>query len=247
MSQPLVSIRGLTVTLGGTPILSGVNTDIERGKVTALLGLNGAGKTTLLRALIREVPYEGSVRFHCGHDHSKPTPEHIGYVPQRLRIDGSVSLTVLDLFGLCLRRRPLFFGLGKRFRTRVVELLKQVGVERMVDRAVDKLSGGELQRVLLSLALEPQPELLLLDEPAAGVDFQMQQGFYDLIAQLNQQTGVTVLLVSHDVTLMPRVAHQVSCMKDGRIDCSGAPQVILTTETLARIFGPGTGVHLHTH
>jgi zinc transport system ATP-binding protein len=212
-----------------------------------LIGLNGAGKTTLLRALLREVPYEGSVRFHCGHDHSKPTPEHIGYVPQKLRIDGTLVLTVLDLFGLCLRRRPLFFGLGKRFRERVVALLGNVGAAHLVDQGVDKLSGGELQRVLLSLALEPQPELLLLDEPAAGVDFQMQQSFYDLISQLNARTGVTVLLVSHDVSLMPRVAHQVLCMKDGRIECSGAPQTILSGDTLARIFGPGLGVHFHTH
>src|SRR4051812_16906733 len=121
MSQTLVSIRGLTVKLGGNEILSGVDTDIERGKITALIGLNGAGKTTLLRALIREIPYGGAVRFHCGHDHSKPTPEHIGYVPQKLRIDGTLVLTVLDLFGLCLRRRPLFFGLGKGFRTRVLD------------------------------------------------------------------------------------------------------------------------------
>ena len=247
MSQALVSIRGLTVTLGGTPILSGVDTDIERGKITALIGLNGAGKTTMLRALIREVPYQGTVRFHCGHDHSKPTPEHIGYVPQKLRIDGTLVLTVLDLFGLCLRRRPLFFGLGKRFRARVVTLLESVGASHLVDQAVDKLSGGELQRVLLSLALEPQPELLLLDEPAAGVDFQMQQSFYDLISQLNVRTGVTVLLVSHDVSLMPRVAHQVLCMKDGRIECTGAPQAILSGDTLARIFGAGLGVHFHTH
>ena len=247
MSHVLISIHGLTVTLGGTPILRGVTTGIERGKITALIGLNGAGKTTLLRALIREVPYGGTVKFHCGHDHSKPTPEHIGYVPQKLRIDGTLVLTVLDLFGLCLRRRPLFFGLGKQFRSRVVSLLESVGAAHLVDQAVDKLSGGELQRVLLSLALEPQPELLLLDEPAAGVDFQMLQSFYDLISQLNERTGVTVLLVSHDVTLMPRIAHQVLCMKDGRIDCSGAPKAILTGETLARIFGPGTALHLHHH
>ena len=125
--------------------------------------------------------------------------------------------------------------------------MEKVGAAHLVDRAVDKLSGGELQRVLLSLALEPQPELLLLDEPAAGIDFQMQQGFYDLISQLNARTGVTVLLVSHDVSLMPRVAHQVLCMKDGRIECSGAPQAILSGDTLARIFGPGLGVHFHQH
>ena len=214
---------------------------------TALLGLNGAGKTTLLRALIREVPYEGSVRFHCGHDHSKPTPEHIGYVPQRLRIDGSLSLTVLDLFGLCLRRRPLFFGLGKRFRARVVGLLEKVGVARMVDRAVDKLSGGELQRVLLALALEPQPELLLLDEPAAGIDFKSQQKFYDLIADLNRNSGVTVLLVSHELSMVSRHSHHVLCLTDGKISCEGPPQEILTPGNLAKTFGTDMQAFLHDH
>src|SRR5262249_26600032 len=84
---PLVSIRDLRVELGGRVILHGVNAEIARGKVTALIGLNGSGKTTLLRALVREYPYRGEVRFHCGHDHTHPTPEHVGYVPQRLTLD----------------------------------------------------------------------------------------------------------------------------------------------------------------
>ena len=79
--KPLITIRDLRVTLGGRPILRGLNAELERGRVTALLGLNGSGKTTLLRALLKEAPYTGQVRFHCGHDHSRPTPEHIGYVP----------------------------------------------------------------------------------------------------------------------------------------------------------------------
>jgi zinc transport system ATP-binding protein len=243
--KPLVSIRGLAVRLGENNILTGVDADLPRGKVTALIGLNGAGKTTLLRALIKEIPYSGEVRFHCGHDHSRPMPQHIGYVPQRLRIENNLPLTVLDLFALALGRRPLFLGLGRAFRDRVKGLLAKVGVEHLLDSYADRISGGELQRVLLALALEPSPELLLLDEPAAGVDFQKQEAFYDLICRLNRDTGVTVVLVSHDVSMVSKVAHRVLCLKDGKIECQGEPHAILTGEVLARIFGHETGLYVH--
>jgi zinc transport system ATP-binding protein len=247
MSDVLVTIRGLAVELGGNPILQGVDCDLRRGQITALIGLNGAGKTTLLRALLKEVPSAGSVRFHCGHDHTKATPEHIGYVPQKLRLDGNLPLTVLDLFGLCLRHPPLFLGLGRRFRRHVEGLLRVVGVESLVDRLIEGLSGGELQRVLLALALEPSPELLLLDEPAAGVDFKMQQSFYDLIGELNARTGVTVLLVSHDLTMVSRVVHHVICLKDGRVGCEGAPREVIRSDVLANIFGADAALFGHHH
>lgn len=245
MTDVLVSMRGVCVDLGGAPILRGIDADIARGRVTALIGLNGAGKTTLLRALLKEIPYTGQLKFTCSHDHSKPNPEHIGYVPQRLRIDANLPLTVFDLFGLCLRKRPLFFGLGKAFRTRVEGLLATVGVAKLCDRLIDRISGGELQRVLLALALEPRPELLLLDEPAAGIDFQMQQSFYNLIGELNAHTSVTVLLVSHDLSMVSKVAQQVLCLKDGRIECQGAPQDILQGNVLANTFGPEAGLYVH--
>src|ERR1700739_2824183 len=107
MSQALVSIRNLSVTLGGNPILRDLSIDLERQRITAVIGLNGAGKTTLLRALLKEVPYSGEVRFHCGHDHTGPMPRHMGYVPQKLHMDARMPLTVLDLFGLSLKRSPL--------------------------------------------------------------------------------------------------------------------------------------------
>ena len=110
MTRDLVTIKDLRVTLSGNPILKGVNAGLARGSVTALIGLNGAGKSTLLRALVKEVPYSGRIEFHCGHDHSRPNPDHVGYVPQRLRIEANLPLTVYDLFTLALQRRPLFFG-----------------------------------------------------------------------------------------------------------------------------------------
>jgi zinc transport system ATP-binding protein len=248
MPLPLVSFHNVGVTLGGRPILKGVEGAVERGKITALIGLNGSGKTTLLRCILREIPYEGQITFHCGHDHSRPDPAQVGYVPQKLRIEAWLPLTVCDLFGLSLMRRPLFLGVPRRLREHMVAMLARLWLEeRYLDMYVEKLSGGELQRVLLALALEPSPELLLLDEPAAGIDFAKAEPFYELLARLNRDNGLTILLVSHDLSIVSRHTHQVLCLRDGRIECHGPPGEVLQPEVREKIFGPGADVYSHTH
>jgi zinc transport system ATP-binding protein len=247
MSPPLVSIRNLFVHLGGNDILKGLNADIARGQITALIGLNGSGKTTLLRAILKEVPYAGLIEFHCGHDHTHPSPQHVGYVPQKLRFDANMPLTVRDLLAMALQRRPRFLGISGRVRRIMDGLMERVGAPlALLDRPVEKISGGELQRVLLGLAMQPEPELLLLDEPAAGIDFAHQEHFYDLLARLNRERGVTILLVSHDLTIVSDRAHHVLCMKDGRIHCQGAPKDI-DGEKMQETFGFNTGVFAHRH
>jgi zinc transport system ATP-binding protein len=240
-------LRDVRVRLGDRDILQGVNAELMQGRITALIGLNGSGKSTLLRVLVREIPFTGQIRFCCGHDHSRPSPEHVGYVPQKLRVEASLPLTVLDLFGLVLQPRALFLGVRRRLRVRVSELLESVGVSHLLDAPLEKLSGGELQRVLLALALEPQPELLLLDEPAAGIDFHDVGRFHDLLQDLNARTGVTILLVSHDLSVVSRMAHHVLCLQDGVIRCQGAPEEIVSREMLASIFGADKGVFHHQH
>ncbi|OWK44416.1 metal ABC transporter ATP-binding protein [Fimbriiglobus ruber] len=246
-TTPLVSLRDVCVDRGGRPIINKVTADLARGRITALIGLNGSGKSTLLRAVVGEFPYRGEILFRCGHDHTHPRPDHVGYVPQRLTIDPRLPLTVRDLMGLALKRLPLFFGLGRALNQKIAVLLDQVGVGDLIDVPVDGLSGGQLQRVLLSLALEPQPELLLLDEPASGIDFKSQQSFYDLISDINRRTGVTILLVSHDLTVVSRFADHVLCLRDGVIHCQGHPQQILNPHTLADIFGAEMGLFAHRH
>jgi zinc transport system ATP-binding protein len=242
----MATIRGLRVNLGGpSDILSGIDCDLKRGEVTALIGLNGAGKTTLLRALLGEVAYTGEVRFSCRH--SAQMPGHIGYVPQRLRIEGNLPLTVLDLFGVSLSSWPWFLASGQAMRARAVKCLEEVGMPHLIDSQVSVISGGELQRVLLALALQPTPEMLFLDEPAAGVDWQTQEGFYALIGRLNRELGVTVLLVSHDLSMVARVAGHVLCLKDGRIECQGTPEAVLAGGALERTFGSHQGLFTHRH
>jgi zinc transport system ATP-binding protein len=244
----LVSIDDLCVNLGGNRILRNFRAQIARAKITALIGLNGSGKTTLLRAVLKEVSYTGKIAFHCGHDHTHPNPSHVGYVPQKLRIDANMPLTVRDLLALAMQRRPLFFGIGGGLKKKMVAMLAQVGAgEKLLDRPVDKVSGGELQRVLLALALEPDPELLLLDEPAAGIDFQDQEKFYELIARLNQERGITILLVSHDLSVVSRHAHHVLCIKDGALHCEGTPLEMINGEMLRETFGGDRGLYAHEH
>jgi zinc transport system ATP-binding protein len=248
MSHALVSFRNLSVTLDGHRILSNLNADLQCEQVTAVIGLNGSGKTTLLRALLKEIPYSGAINFHCGHDHRAPSPEHIGYVPQKLRIEGNLPLTIRDLLALALQKRPLFLGIASAVRRQMEQILDRVGASRrLLDSPVDKISGGELQRILLGLALQPEPELLLLDEPAAGIDFQDQENFYDLISRINEERKVTILLVSHDVSMVSERAHHVLCLKDGCIQCQGPPGHVLSDEMLAHTFGSERAVYSHRH
>jgi zinc transport system ATP-binding protein len=247
MSHALVGIHNLYVTLGGNPILRGLSADIARGRITALIGLNGSGKTTLLRAILKEIPCTGTIAFQCGHDHRRATPEHVGYVPQKLRLEPNLPLTVRDLLALTLQRRPLFLGIGRRTRRTIEALMDRVDApRRLLDSYVEKISGGELQRVLLGLAMHPEPELLLLDEPAAGIDFKDQEKFYDLIARLNRERQVTVLLVSHELSVVSDIADHVLCMKDGVIHCQGAPHEI-NEEVMKTTFGVDKAIYTHGH
>lgn len=247
MTPPLATLRNIRVNLGGRAILNGIDADIARHQITALIGLNGSGKTTLLRALIRECPFTGDIRFFCGHDHSRHRPEHIGYVPQKLALDARLPMTVREFFGLSLQRMPLFLGVRKSVVARTVELLKRVGAGHLLDRPVARLSGGEMQRVLLSLAMEPQPELLLLDEPAAGIDFADQKPFYDLLGEINRERKITILIVSHDLSVVSENAHHVMCLANGKIECQGPPGEVLTPEVISKTFGQGKRVYAHTH
>jgi zinc transport system ATP-binding protein len=247
MNQPLLSVQNLRVELGGNAVLRGLSAELTSNQITALVGTNGSGKTTLLRALLKEIPFTGEIRFHCGHDHSKPNPQHVGYVPQKLRVESNMPLTVRDLLGIALQRRPIVLGFRANLRKQMAAMLHEVGAsEALLDRPLEKISGGELQRVLLALAMQPEPELLLLDEPAAGVDVKGQEQFYDLIGRLNRERGTTILLVSHDLSMVGKHVHRVMCLKDGLVHCHGTPQEI-TPEILHQVFGMAHSMFVHEH
>ena len=228
--KPAIELEDVGVRLGGAKILSGVTANVPRGGITAVVGLNGCGKTTLLRAILNEVGHTGRIAF-------APDLGRIGYVPQRLAFDARMPITVEELFALTLQRRPVFAGVSKASRHRMAELLAEVDAPHLTNKPLQTLSGGELQRVLLALSLEPAPGALVLDEPAAGIDFGYQARFYGTIARLNKARGITILLVSHDLNVVRRHADGVICLAGGKVECAGTPARVLTPETLARTFG----------
>ena len=235
MHKPLVRLKDIRVNLSGHPILKGLSAEIPACRVTAVMGTNGAGKSTLLKVILREVPFTGSLAFTCGHDHSHPTPSQIGYVPQRLKVEANLPLTVRDLFGLALNQKPWFLPWLGLPESRVREMLSYVRMDvGSLDKQVERLSGGELQRVLLALALEPRPELLMLDEPASGIDFVDKALYHERISEINQERGTTVILVSHDLDLIRKYAHHVLWIESGVVAAEGTTEEVLRDERIAR-------------
>ena len=160
-------VENMSVKIGSDRILKDVNLHVHCGEMVALIGPNGAGKSTFLKAILGQREYEGVIAFsEPGQRSKKP---RIGYVPQSPAFDPSDPVSVADLFACCMSRRPAFLGLGKSMRETVLECLERVHGEDLIDKRIGTLSGGELQRVLLALALEPMPNILILDEPLSGV------------------------------------------------------------------------------
>jgi len=228
-------LESFGVTIGKTEILRDINLHIHCGELTALIGPNGAGKTTLLKAIMGEVPHTGTLRFldikNC---HTrKPL---IGYVPQKLEFDSGSPISVLDLFSAGLTARPVFWGHTARQREHTAEILSVVQAEHLLDRRLGDLSGGELQRVLLALALEPCPDLLLMDEPVSGVDAHGRELFYNMVSCLRQDYDLSIILVSHDLAMVARHADRVLFI-DHTLLCSGTPQEVFSSENIRRTYG----------
>ena len=187
------------VALGGVPVLQNINLHVHCGELTVLIGPNGAGKTTLFRAMLGEIPYSGRLQFiHSGSKNRFKKPR-IGYVPQTLELDARSPVTVLDLFAGARSRRPLWLGYNPSIRDEANAALAVVESPDLIDQRLGRLSSGQLQRVLLALALTPAPDLLLLDEPISGVDLAGIEMFYRMVAQLR-------LLVVNALLIVPAAA-----------------------------------------
>ncbi len=229
-----IELDDLCVRQGGQTLLQDVNLHIHCGQLTALIGHNGAGKTTLLRALLGQVPYTGRIA-HLDTEGSAMSRVRIGYVPQQLPFDRSMPLTVQDYLASALTRRPVWTGVSKRVREQVREALALSEAERLQRATLGKLSGGELQRVLLSLALTPAPDLLLLDEPVSGVDQNGQMLFLDRVLALRRERHMGILLISHDFSLVSRYADHVALLNK-TILCQGSPDEVFASDAFAGQF-----------
>lgn len=228
-------LEAFGVTIGKTEILRGVNLHIHCGELTALVGPNGAGKTTLLKAILGEVPHTGNLRFLDMKDNLTRKPV-LGYVPQRLDYDPGSPISVLDLFSAGMSPRPVFLGHTRRQHEQAAVCLAVTGAGHLIGRRLGDLSGGELQRVLLAQALEPSPDLLLMDEPVSGVDPHGRELFYNMVSNLRQHFDLSVILVSHDLALVSRHADRVVFL-DRTVQCEGTPEEVFTNENIVRTYG----------
>jgi len=220
----------LSVRFGKIEVLSDLSFRVEKGRSLAVIGPNGAGKTVLFQALIGSLPSEGTIRWAPG--------VRIGYVPQKLDLERDVPVTGMDF----LRAHGRLTQASSADISRVLDL---VGISTEVSGSpIGTLSGGQFQRLLVAFALLGNPSVLLLDEPTAGIDEPGQKRLNELIHRLREERSLTVLFISHELTVVYQYADDVLCLGRKQV-CIGPPRQILTPDLLNEIYGTPVGYHVH--
>lgn len=240
---PPLEVADLTVTIDGHTILDNLAFTIDAGTTAVIIGPNGAGKSILLKTILRlQDKTSGSVHiFGTPHEHYRQIAPLISYIPQYVGFDYAFPLTVRGLFSL---KSPRPLGMSDTEQQRMRELLTTVKAEHLANQRLGILSGGQLQRVLLAYSLMDHPKILLLDEPAAGIDVLGQETIYALLSRIQQEEKITLVIVSHELQIVTQYADQVLCLNK-KLFCAGIPQKVLTNETLQRMYGTPLGHFLH--
>jgi len=219
MSEALLQLEDIHVRFASQNVLEGARLQVNRGEIVTLIGPNGAGKTTLVRVVL------GLLKPDRGQVWRQPKLR-VGYMPQKLHVDATLPLSVLRF----LRLVP---GVD---RARALAALAEVGAGHVIDSPLQRISGGEMQRVLLARALLREPQLLVLDEPVQGVDVAGQAELYRLIGVLRERHGCGVLMVSHDLHLVMSATDQVVCL-NRHVCCSGHPEQVSNDPAFIELFG----------
>lgn len=229
----LLDVEHLSVHYGASEVLRDVSLRVEPGEIVAIVGPNGSGKTTLLRVIV------GATALASGRVAAAPGLV-MGYVPQRLHVDPTLPITVARFL-----RLP-----GGAARADMRAALARAGVGELANRQMSQLSGGQLQRVLLARALVARPQLLLLDEPTAGLDQPGSAAFYQLIDEVRRETGCAVLMISHELHVVMAASDRVICL-NGHVCCQGTPEHVSSAPEYRALFGTGTGgalaLYRHDH
>jgi zinc transport system ATP-binding protein len=228
-----LKIEDLSVRFGNETVLENINLHMHCGQMVALIGPNGAGKSTLIRSILGQQPYSGSISFSPADGSSEKL--RIGYVPQNPGFHRGDPISVLDLFRCSLSGRPAFLPVNKKFRQLVLDCLARVHGEALIDKRVGDLSGGEVQRVLLALALEPMPHMLILDEPLSGVDVEGMDLLMQMLDEIRHTYDLSILMTTHDFGLLPRYADQ-AVLIDHRLLLQGTPREVLDSPEFQQVF-----------
>lgn len=231
----ILKVSGLRVEFDNHIILDDISFSIKRDDTLAIIGPNGAGKSVLFRALLGLIPFSGKVEWAAD--------AKIGYVPQKLPVAKDIPLTAGE-----------FLGFKEKDHARIHEVLEEVGFQkssehshndhRVLNTRLGALSGGEIQRILIAYALLENPNVLLFDEPTAGVDVAGEETIYDLIHKLQAKADLTIIFISHELQVVNKYAANVLCLNKEKI-CFGPPLEVIDKETLAKMYGEE--VHLYKH
>lgn len=231
----ILNVSGLKVEFDGHVILDDISFSVKRDETLAIIGPNGAGKSVLFKSLLGLVPYSGKIEWAAD--------ARIGYVPQKLSVAKDLPLTAEE-----------FLGFKEKNHSRIHEVLEEVGFQktsehshndhRVMHTRLGALSGGELQRVLITYALLENPNVLLFDEPTAGVDIAGEETIYGLIHRLQAKADLTIIFISHELQVVNKYANNVLCLNKEKL-CFGPPLQAIDKETLTKMYGEE--VHLYKH
>ena len=239
-----LKLEGLSVNLEGDQILEDVSFHLHCGEIAALIGPNGAGKSTLFRSILGQMSYKGNITFSPAGGPairladgavvggSRPL---VGYVPQSPSFDRGDPVSVLDFFTAATARWPVWLPVPKKYRERAAACLRRVHGEDLLDRAMGALSGGQLQRVLLALALEPVPHILILDEPLSGVDIEGEHQLLEMLDELRTQYDLSIFLSTHDFATLGSFADKVILLNQ-RVLKAGPPDEVLSSPEFYETF-----------
>lgn len=230
-----IKIKNLGVSFGEQVVLKDVNLHIHCGSLNAIIGKNGAGKSTLVRAILKDVPTEGTIEYRDTKN-GKMKDLKIGYVPQSINIEKNTPLSVYDLIASYQYHYPVFLPKSKRIYEEIKTHLETFEAADLIDKQVCNLSGGQLQRVLLSMAVADKPKLLLLDEPVSGIDKNGMELFYKTITYLKDHYDLAIILISHDLDYVKKYADHVVLL-DKTVLTQGTVKEVFESPEFAGVFG----------
>ena len=229
-----IKAENISVKIGKDEIIKDINIHIHCGQLTVVIGKNGAGKSTLLKALLGEVKHTGKINIY-NKKQQKYDKLKIGYVPQSMNIEKHMPTTVYDFMAGMISNVPIWLKKDDKTYKLIEEQLKLFEAEKLIDKSLGDLSGGELQRVLLAIATQANPNLLILDEPISGIDKNGIQLFFEQINMLKKEYDMAIILVSHDLNMVKQYADKVILLEKTVVK-NGTPEEVFNSQEYKEIF-----------
>ncbi|OGM89421.1 ABC transporter ATP-binding protein [Candidatus Wolfebacteria bacterium RBG_13_41_7] len=227
--QNILEVKNLNVSFGKEKIIENLSFNLKTGENLVILGPNGAGKTVLLKTLLGIYPFSGGIKWK---ENVK-----IGYVPQKFMLEKTVPLTVEE-----------FFRFRKISEEEIVNVIESVGIKNksVLKNKIGEISSGQLQRILIAWALVDNPEVLIFDEPTAGIDIEGEETIYKLLAEIEKERNLTIIMVTHDLSVVYKIADVALCL-NRRFSCYGVPQEVLNSENFRKMYGEEIKFYKHEH